>query len=130
RKKNGLVVVSYSKELMDVCVRSCGKGAATKRLSRDIMLLPPEKQKVLLEAYFKGDGSVYKKGRLMVRASTVSEVLAYQLQELLARQGIFASIYEREGSEDVIDGRRIRRRKQYVIYYSPRKRWRVVRMVD
>ncbi|MEM0481520.1 MAG: SufD family Fe-S cluster assembly protein [Nitrososphaerota archaeon] len=130
RKKNGLVVVSYSKELMDVCVRSCGKDAATKRLSRDIMLLPPEKQKVLLEAYFKGDGSVYKKGRLMVRASTVSEVLAYQLQELLARQGIFASIYERGGSEDVIDGRRIRRRKQYVIYYSPRKRWRVVRMVD
>ncbi|HVH15767.1 MAG TPA: SufD family Fe-S cluster assembly protein, partial [Candidatus Angelobacter sp.] len=125
--KSGLTLVSYSKELMETCLRECGKGASSKKLSRNIMRLPPEKQRHILQTYLKGDGSVYTKNRTLVRASTASEQLAFQLQELFARQGIYASINLRKGGEDAIAGRRINRRDQYVISYSLDKKWSAVR---
>ncbi|HEY5620175.1 MAG TPA: SufD family Fe-S cluster assembly protein [Candidatus Bathyarchaeia archaeon] len=125
--KSGVTVVSYSRELMETCVRECGKGASKKKLSRKIMRLPPEKQSRLLETYMKGDGSVYAKGRTLVRASTASEQLAFQLQELFVRQGIYASIGLRRGGPDTIAGRKITRKDQYVISYSLDKKWSEVR---
>mgnify|MGYP000277149700 FL=1 len=127
RKNHGVELRVVSKELMELCVSACGRHAAEKRLSKEIMELPPEKQAHLLEAYFQGDGSVYRKGRTMVRASTTSVTLARQLQELLARQGVYASILHRPGGEGVVQGRRIRRGDQYILYYAPDKRCSQVR---
>ncbi len=112
----------YSRELMDLCVTDCGTGAATKQLSKTIMELPPALQAHLLEAYFRGDGSVYDKRKsVMYRASTASPQLAWQLQELLARQGHYATISVRKGGKDTILGREITRHDQYVLFYSPTK---------
>ena len=130
RERKAVTVVTYSKTVYDLCVNECPGHSHDRALSRRIMRLPPEKQKVLLEAYLKGDGSVYVKGRKLVRASTASKTLAFQLQEMLARLGIFASIMVRKGGEDRIGGRRIVRRDQYVIAFSPNKRWSEVRLVD
>jgi len=125
--KHAVTLSVYSRELMELCISSCGKGATQKRLSKVVMELPPEKQAHLLETYFLGDGSIYRRGRTMVRASTASRILAAQLQELLARQGIYASIMVRRGGRDTIQGRTITRRDQYILYYAPHKQRSEVR---
>jgi len=125
--RHGVNLTVYSRELMDLCLQACHTGAADKRLSKTVMELPPEKQLHLLETYFKGDGSVYTQGRTMIRASTASRVLAGQLQELLGRQGIYASILHRAGGEDSLQGRSITRQDQYILYYAPDKKASQVR---
>ena len=54
------IVSSYDKDLIRLCELHCGKGAATKKLSSTIMKLSPERQMMLLDHYWKGDGSAYK----------------------------------------------------------------------
>ncbi|MDV3277645.1 MAG: SufD family Fe-S cluster assembly protein [Nitrososphaerales archaeon] len=124
-------VITYSKMLIDLFNAHCGTGAANKVLSEAIMRLPNERQKLLLNYYLKGDGNRYKKKHdsLMVRASTASRTLAFQLQELLARDGLFANIAVRKGSKDKIGGRDIERRDQYVVQYTENTKWSEVRRV-
>lgn len=89
KSRHSIEVRVYSQALMDLCLEHCGQGVATKQLSKAVMEQPVERQAHLLETYFKGDGSVYRKREhLMRRASTASQALAWQLQELLARQAI------------------------------------------
>ncbi|MDA4127954.1 MAG: SufD family Fe-S cluster assembly protein [Thaumarchaeota archaeon] len=122
-------VVTYSKKLIDLCATHCGIGAATKALSEVFMQLPTEKQMVLLVNYLKGDGNRYLKTHdsLMVRASTASRTLAFQIQEVLARSRIFANFSVRKGSKDKIKGREITRKDQYIIQYTESPRWSEVR---
>ena len=128
--KHGINVTVYSKALMDLCIESCGKGAHTKQLSKAIMELPAQKQAHLLETYFLGDGSRYgKRAHPMVRAATASRMLARQLQELLARQGHYATISLRKGGPDTIQGRRIMRKDQYILHYTLGKSMGEVRRV-
>jgi Fe-S cluster assembly protein SufB len=127
QKRHGITVLVYSKKLGELCLESCGKGARTKEVSKTIMELPPRKQAHLLETYLLGDGSRYQRAHEMIRASTASAKLARQLQELIARQGHYATISVRKGGPDLIHGRRIARKDQYVIYYSPDKRQSEVR---
>jgi len=129
-KRHGLEVRVYSRELMDLCLTHCNRHAAEKRLSKAVMELPHELQAELLETYLKGDGSVYRKrAHTMVRAATVSEALAWQLQELVGRQGHFATVSVRRGGKDTIQGREITRRDQYILYFSPDKEKSEVRRV-
>ena len=123
------VVTSHSKKLIDLCKSSCGIGAATKLLDEGLMHLPRVKQAIFLKYYLKGDGNRYVKERasVMIRASTVSRALAFQLQEILGRAGMFANINLRKGSEDTIAGRRIVRKDQYVVQYTESKKWSAVR---
>ncbi|MBN1915934.1 Fe-S cluster assembly protein SufB [Candidatus Dojkabacteria bacterium] len=134
RTKGGYyVVTSYSKKLIDLCLKHCGKGATTKLLSKDIMTLPPEKQKFLLDNYIKGDGNVYVKRPYfskMVRSSTASRLLAYQIQEILARLGVFANIAIRKGGKDIILGRKIVRKNQFIVEYTDNKKFSEVRKKD
>jgi len=116
------IVSSYSKELIDLCEINCGKGAANKKLSAKIMKLPPIKQKLLIDYYWKGDGSIYiRYGKKLMRALTISKALAFQIQEILARNGIFANLNLRSGSQDEILGRKIRRKDQIIIEYTEHK---------
>ncbi|MDE1870622.1 MAG: Fe-S cluster assembly protein SufB [Candidatus Micrarchaeota archaeon] len=113
------IVSSYSKELIEICETHCGNGAATKNLSSTIMKLPPKKQKILIDNYWKGDGSIYVKyGKRLMRAATISKILALQIQEILARNGIFANLNVRKGSDDKILGRKITRKDQIIIEYT------------
>ncbi|MHB8625143.1 MAG: Fe-S cluster assembly protein SufB [Aggregatilineales bacterium] len=126
--RHAVNIIVYSQTLKDLCEIECGKGAATKQLSQTIMELPAQLQAQLLETYLNGDGSVYlKRKHTMWRAATASQTLAYQLQELIARQGHFATINVRKGGQDIILGRTITRRDQYILYYSPDKEQSEVR---
>lgn len=127
-KRHAVNIIAYSHDLMAFCLEHAGKGAATKRLSEAIMRLPAEALRPLLDAYFAGDGNICWKGNSeMHRIITASETLARQIQMLLARLGIYASIEHRAGGEDTIQGRRIRRRPQYVVVWTNRRRMGEVR---
>jgi Fe-S cluster assembly protein SufB len=119
-KRHGAYMVVYSPELWRLCEEHGGRGAENKRFSKVVMDLPPERQKLVLETYYLGDGSVSREGRLeRVRAATVSRQLAFQLQELLARQGIYACINVREAfDEPMRDGRVIRHKRKYTLFYA------------
>ena len=129
--RHGTEVRVYSQNLLDLCVEHCGRHAGEKRLSKAVMELPPDLQAQLLETYLRGDGSVNLKRRhTMIRACTVSRALAWQLQEIIARQGHYATINVRKGGQDKILGRTITRRDQYILYYSPDKQQSEVRKGD
>ena len=126
RNHHGVYVVVYSNELWDLLVEHGGKMAAGKRFSKTFMDLPPARQKLAIDTYYLGDGSVCEKGTLTrVRAATVSRQLAFQLQELMSRQGTFAYINVREAfDERMKDGRTIHRAKCYVLFYAKNTRSR------
>ncbi|MBI2029572.1 Fe-S cluster assembly protein SufB [Candidatus Gottesmanbacteria bacterium] len=129
-KKHAVEIRVYSKMLRDLCLTHCSKGAANKILSTQIMQLTGSKLKIFLDSYWLGDGNILKRknGRsILMRASTASEALARQIQELFARLGMFLSIQIREASEDYIAGRKIFRKTQYVLTYTPKKQWSEVR---
>ncbi|MCS7263707.1 MAG: Fe-S cluster assembly protein SufB [Armatimonadetes bacterium] len=127
--RHAVIISVYSRELMDFCLYHAGKGSDSKRLSPEIMELPTEQLKPLIDAYFIGDGNVCFKGNssLMKRINTASKTLARQIQELLARMGIYASILERKGGCDFVRGRKIYRKDQFVVVWTENKRWSEIR---
>lgn len=132
KARNEAKVFVYSDEMYDLCQEHCRTGSAEKQLSEKIMALSQDKLDYLLRAYLLGDGSVgsrktAKGETTMTRAITVSRVLVFQLQEILARKGIYAHIQKREGGDDVIGGRKITRRDQYSMGFTHSPRWNAVR---
>ncbi len=117
--KHAQVVGVYSKELFAFCLEHAGKLAGEKRLSKTIMELPPAKQRRLLETYYRGDGNVTQLGDVVIhRVMTISRQVAFQVQELQARQGIFATIFSREPFEETMkDGRTISHRRLYTVHH-------------
>ena len=114
-------VYIYSRELVDLCWKYVGHGAAEKKLHPDLMELAPARQKLLVDTYLLGDGSRNPRGngRTLVRAGTVSRTLAFQLQEILARTGVYAGIQIRKAfGETMHDGRAIAHREQFVLHYE------------
>jgi Fe-S cluster assembly protein SufB len=86
-----------------------------------MMELPPARQKLLVDAYIRGDGSrhVRSGGHVLVRVATVSRDLVFQIQEMLARQGIYAGIQVRAAyRERMASGRLIRHREAYVLHFE------------
>ena len=127
-EKHAIVVGVYSKPLYDFCLRHAGKYADQKRLSKEVMDLPPKKQATLLRTYYEGDGNVYERWGTVHRVMTVSRQLAFQVQELEARQGIYATINVREPFDETMkNGRRISHRRMYIVYHQVGKRAEAVR---
>ena len=129
RRKHGIYLVSYSKELCFLMETHGGKYAHGKRFSKAVMDLPPARQKLALDTYYLGDGSIAefatKRGAgapgtlRSIRAATVSRRLAFQLQEIWSRNGVFVFIHERRAfAETLRDGRTIRHRDAWVLYHS------------
>jgi Fe-S cluster assembly protein SufB len=126
-KRHGVYIVVYSNALWDKLLEHGGKYADGKRFSKAVMDLPPPRQKLALDTYYVGDGSVARRGERLVgvRAATVSRQLAFQLQEMLSRLGIFAFLNTREAFDETMkDGRVIHHKKRYVLYYSRNARSR------
>jgi Fe-S cluster assembly protein SufB len=125
-KRHGVFLVVYSRELCAALERHGGKYAHGKRFSKAVMDLPPHRQRLATDTYYRGDGSIGRNGELTtVRCATVSRTLAFQLQEMLARRGIFAYLNVRAAFDETMrDGRVIHHRTQYVLYYTAKTRGR------
>jgi Fe-S cluster assembly protein SufB len=127
RERHGVYVVVYSDDLWDRLVEHGGKYAAGKRFSKAVMDLPASRQRPIVDAYYLGDGCRSARGgRLVgVRAVTVSRQLAFQVQELWVRQGVFAFLNVwPERDERMRDGRVIHHRQRYVLTHSENARSR------
>ncbi len=124
--KHGLYLVVYSRSLGAALQKHGGRYAPGKRFSKAVMDLPPHRQRLATDAYYRGDGSVCRDGSLTrVRCATVSRTLAFQLQEMLARRGIFAYINVREAFDETMrDGRVIHHSTRYVLFYAENTRGR------
>jgi len=121
RGKHGIYVVTHAKELCFLMETHGGKYAHGKRFSKAVMDLPPARQKLAIDTYYLGDGSVAERGTRLrgIRAVTVSRRLAFQLQEMWSRNGVFVFIQERKAfAETMPDGRIIQHRDAWVLYHS------------
>jgi hypothetical protein len=94
-----------------------GRYAHGKLLPGWVLSLPPDKAKALLDGYFTGDGSFYRKAGSSgyFRATTVSPALALGIA-LLSQRG-YATVASLSGRDPaptaVIEGRTARQRYQY-----------------
>jgi Lhr-like helicase len=103
----------------------CGghRHAPFKEVSPEILLLPPEKQMVLINACARGDGHVENTeyGRRM-SIITTSETLAKQLLIMLVRNKRMPSFNIRKPESHLYGKRIIRSRRTFhVVYYAQRK---------
>jgi len=81
------VVYVYGKAAAFFFGDNFGRGSYNKRLPEWAMSLPTEKQMQILEAYFRGDSCLCNSTRDNIVLTTRSEVLARQVQLVLARCG-------------------------------------------
>ena len=88
--ENAVAVYIHDARLAAMCVRLAGVYSKQKRLAGEVLLWNPEMQLELAGAYANGDGCGPEDGSL--KWSTSSEALAWQLQLILARSGLLASV--------------------------------------
>lgn len=84
----------FSKDVSDFIKKYVHGGYANdKYLDESIMLLPQEKQRILLEKAIKGDGWIGAVRDIPITVyTTTSRVLAHQIQQIAMRLGYAASI--------------------------------------
>lgn len=102
-------------------IRVAGKLARNKSLSDEIMLLPFKKQWEMIKTYHIGNGDVYRRrtrDSKTYRIITASRNLAIQIQEILARGKIFASIREIFKTDCEIEGRKLKNSIQWLITFK------------
>jgi len=128
-RNNVCEIYICSKKLADFLSLHCGKLARHKKLSEKIMYLPFKKQWELIKTYHAGDGDIFyrrKKDYPTYRIITTSENLAFQIQQIFARGGIFASISELIKKNCCIEGRKLKDSKQYKIIFKLKRKHKFV----
>ncbi len=120
-RENISAVCIYAKAISDFFKALFSNHAPEKSLPHWIMILPPEKQKEIIKGMWRGDGCVREKDFCYV---TSSRQLAYQMRDLLLRQGILPSIERRKRDdlnkkEATIEGRKVYfNHDKYHVYVS------------
>lgn len=122
-RTRGNVIEIYvcSRKLAKFLVFHCKKLARNKSLSKEVLLLPFSKQWEMVETYAYGDGDVYRRrpnNSKTYRIITTSCSLAIQMQEMLGRGGIFASIRQILKTNCYIENRKLKDSVQYLISFK------------
>lgn len=122
-RNNVTEIYICSRKWVNFFINMCGKYAKHKKLSKEILTLPVNKQWNLIESYIKGDGNIYKrriKDSPTYRITTASINLSIQIQQILARKGIFASIKKdkRIREKHKIEGRKVIYNQYYEISFK------------
>jgi len=132
-RRNVAEVYVCSRKLVRSLKKHGGSLARNKRMSEEIMKLPSKKQWNIFLTYFEGDGNVYKrrvKDSETYRVDTVSETLAIQMQQILARNKIFTSISKIKGRVHELEGRIIRGVDHYHLSFKMNKNKSFVKTKD
>ncbi len=106
--ENVICVQLNEPKIVDI-LRMHGGKPSKKNFSQEVLFLPPLKQELIIDAYINGDGWTLQQDinwEPTYFISTHQDNLAYQLQFLLGRCGIFAPIHKREKREFIIRGKR------------------------
>jgi len=98
RERNVIMVKGCSAKLANIFGNLCGLHAENKHIPFEFQYLPPEKQRIILKAIYKGDGyegqhSHCKTERKYKKITTVSLILAEQLRDILLRLKIAPRFY-------------------------------------
>lgn len=84
KNRTGTEITICNSNLANIFENLCGKGAANKHIPLGWECLPPKKQRILLEAIFRGDGFTSKggqKSRAGYRSiTTISRQLSWQIK--------------------------------------------------
>lgn len=104
-KKTGIEISACNSKLSNIFENLCGKGASNKHIPFELQFLSPKKQRVLLDAIYKGDGyqgkdSDCKTERKYKGITTISLILAEQLRDILLRLKIAPGIYVEKEKTD------------------------------
>jgi Fe-S cluster assembly protein SufB len=132
-RKSVAEVYVCSRKLVKSLQKYGGSLARNKRMSEEVMMLPPKKQWNIFLTYFRGDGNKYKrrsKDSETYRIDTTSETLAIQMQQILARNRIFASISKTKRKTHKLEGRVIRGVEQYHLSFKMNKNKSFVKIKD
>ncbi len=120
-RDNVTEVYICSRKLARFLACHCKKIARHKSLSEDVLLLPFSKQWEMIKTYLSGDGDNYRRrpaNSRTYRIITTSESLAIQIQEILARGGIFGSIRQILKTDCYIGNRKLKDSIQYLISFK------------
>ncbi|MBI2009810.1 MAG: DNA primase, partial [Candidatus Chisholmbacteria bacterium] len=117
KSKSGIEVSCCNSILANVFENLCGKGAENKHIPFLLQQLPLNKQRILLNAIYKGDG--YKRrfsrsDRLYRVVVTTSRILAEQLRDLLLRLSYFPSV---NVESEKIDRKSVHHKQSYTVLW-------------
>lgn len=90
--KTGLEISICHSYLATIIGELCGKGAANKHIPFEFDRLPPEQQRILIDAIHRGDGTQrinHRSSNLERSITTISPILEAQLRDVLLRCGHF-----------------------------------------
>ncbi len=127
RSENGLTTVSSkSGELISLLTGLARDDGNGKKFSERIMLMPPEKQKLIIDHYssaVSAFGGRDHSSSSTVRLSAAGETMAFQLQEMLARIGTFASITPGKARNRANHDTDSSRKAHYVVQYHKNRQF-------
>lgn len=98
-----------------------GTNSHDKHVPEWFLTLPKEKQKIFLDAYIVGDGSINKK-RNCVSIVTVSKHLVFAIIQMLLRNGIYATIVKTKSNGYGNKNKKLKHFNYYIIYYLSNKK--------
>ncbi|MBU0758110.1 MAG: iron-sulfur cluster assembly scaffold protein [Nanoarchaeota archaeon] len=125
-RENVTEVYVCSRKLARLLLSFAGNYASKKKISQELMILPPEKQMEIIKTFYIGDGdkTTRRKGNSPTfRLATASEDLAIQFQKILARNGIFSSIIRRQRrKKQYIGEREIKGKDLFIVSYKKKRK--------
>lgn len=112
-----IAIRGLRKEVKKIIDR-CGKGASNKRLPGELIALPQDKAKSLLDGYMSADGHYVERHDRQC-ASSVSRALLLGLAMVAQRANeVVSSVYAgREPGHTVIQGRIVKTRQDWIFTY-------------
>lgn len=116
KDKSGIEITCCNSNLSNIFENLCGKGAINKHIPNEFLFLPPRKQKIILNAIWKGDGCIGKKSK-KARAgqksiTSISRALGYQMEDILLRLNLEPSLNYRPAK---IDKNKVRHRASFAV---------------
>lgn len=116
--KTGIEITACHSQLADVFENFCGKGAVNKHIPFIFQELPHERQKILLDAIFRGDGTSFIVNRSKKQhksITTISKILSEQITDILLRLNLFPTVFV---GKQHIDKLQVNHRQSYTIFWS------------
>jgi Fe-S cluster assembly protein SufB len=118
--KRAVVITVYTNDGYDLLLEHVGKGSKHKRLSAQLFSQTEPNMVALIDAYVNGDGNrTVRQESTWFRCHTISLDWALQLQSLLARLDIYATVRcDRPGGPAEILGRQVTRNDLYLVQWT------------
>ena len=120
REKTGIEISACNSKLSNIFENLCGLHAEYKHIPFELPHLPQGKQKILLDAIYKGDGysgkvAKCKRERYFKAIGTTSLILAEQLRDILLRLDIAPRFWI---NEEKVDKKKVHHKKSFIISWE------------